>query len=487
MATPLAQPSRQKNAPLTETHFVEWDPAGDRRELTELAEHARMFAPIIGLENSPVPDSLMMDITGCGSLFHGESVLAERLLQKFQQLGWQCRATISDSVASAWAFAHPGGHLLQQVIGPDEMDGRFDQSWQASSIIIPPGQSPSYLGSFPVAAARISQTDIRTLSELGILTLRQLIELPIEDLPSRLSNGTIQRVRQLTEVDEELITSIPEANPVSARWVSEIPATNRNEIRQVLEHLVTELEPQLRRRGVGAIRLNVTMKYEDESTDVLSAEVVSPLQRATAMLEVLNLRIESLQLQQPVLTVSMTTTVAPLPVPRQRDLFSANEHLEPQEELTTVVNRLNNRLGSDAVLTAELGDCSIPERAVQYAPVMSSHSQAARRTAATLIQNLVDPEDHPSESALSVSRPIFLLPVPVEIGTQHPAGNFTFRWEGQTFETVTCAGPERVQTQWWHDAATHRDYYRLRTAQGAEFWVFQNLRTERWFLHGIFE
>ncbi|MCR9197185.1 MAG: DNA polymerase Y family protein [Planctomycetaceae bacterium] len=484
MAAPVAKPSAAGRQP-ADTHFVPWDPVGDRRTLMELAEHARMFAPLIGLENGPVPDSLIMDITGCGVLFQGETVLAERLLKTFQQSGWQCRVAISDSAAAAWAFAHPGGHLLTQSTGPGEIDPRFDQSWQADSIIIPPGQSAGYLGSFPVAAGRIPLTDVRTLAELGIHTLRQLLDLPVEDLPSRLGNTTIERIRQLAGVDEELIRSIPEASPITASWVSETGATSRSEIRQVLDHLTQELEPQLRHRGLGAIALQAVMKHEDGSTDTLSAQVVSPLQDAARLLEVLHLRIESLHVKRPVFSIRMTTTVAPLPVARQKDLFSASEHLEPQEELTAVINRLNGRLGNNAVLTAAVSDSSVPEDTIQLTPVMSETAVTSRRTAACRIEQLVQTEADAADKAFAV-RPVFLLPVPVRVPSLKPAAR-TFVWEGRTFEMQEWIGPERVQTHWWQEISVHRDYYRLLTTQGPEFWAFQNLTDGTWFLHGIFE
>lgn len=484
MAAPLKQPQSAAGSLSADTHFVPWDPAGDRQILVELAEQARMFAPLIGLENGPVPDSLLMDITGCGTLFQGESALAERLLKTFQQSGWQCRVAISDSAASAWAFAHPGGHMLMQSTGPGEIDGRFDQSWQADSIIIPTGQSAGYLGSFPIAASRIPLTDIRTLAELGIHTLQQLLDLPVEDLPSRLGETTLERIRQLAGVDEELIRSIPEACPIGASWVSETPATSRSEIRQVLDHLTRELEPQLRQRSLGAIALQVVLKHEDGTTDTLSAQVVSPLQDAARLLEVLHLRIESLHVKQPVFSVRMTTTLAPLPVARQKDLFSASEHLKPQEELATVINRLNGRLGPQAVLTAAVSDSSVPEHTIQLTPVMSKTAVPSQRTAAARIERLVQPGSDADDASFAV-RPVFLLPAPVRTQILTPGVNFA--WEGRTFNVRSLTGPERVQTQWWQESTVHRDYYRLQTTQGPEFWAFRDLTDGTWFLHGIFE
>lgn len=486
MAVPVKTAAHKANtAAPAETQFIEWKPSEDRSALIALAELTRQFAPIVGIDESPVPDSLLLDVSGCGRLFGGESVLAEFLVQRFSAQGYRCRAVICDTIASAWAFAHVGGHLLQEQSGRKT---RIDQSWFAPTIIIPPGQSRSYLEPFSLSVARIPNADIQVLSQLGILTLKQLFGLPTEDLPSRLSDEAILRLRQITGVDAELIESIPEANPVSATWVSEFAATNRNEVRQVAQHLLNEIEEQLQRRILGAIRLTTRLKYEDDTTESLQAEVVKPVQKAQDLFDVLNLRLESLRLQQPVVSVRMTASVAPLPVARQKDLFSTSEHLEPLEELTTLVNRLNNRLGAESVLTASTNDDPTPENSIQLTPIMESNSTEARHNAEQQMQEMVTPEGITKDRTSPTNRPLFLLPEPIAIlcesANKRPQ---EFPWAGQNFRITSWAGPERIQTQWWHDQAVHRDYFHVQATTGSEFWIFQELTSGSWFIHGVFE
>lgn len=489
MAAPIGSTSKHAKKPnvTPETQFIEWDAEADRKALLDLAELTRQFGPIVGLDESPMPDCLLLDVSGCGQLFGGESVLAEALVQRFARQGLRCRAIISDTVATAWAFAHIRGHQLNEQSSRGT-SFRIDQSWLAPTIIIPPNQSQSYLESFPLAAGRIPHADIELLSQLGILTLKQLFGLPAEDLPSRLSDEAIRRLRQITGVEEEMITSIPEANPVAATWTSEFAATNRNEVQQVIQHLVEEIAAQLKRRTLGAIRLICKLKYEDGSVEPVEAEMVKPVQEAGDLFDVLNLRLESLRLAQSVTSIRMHAKVAPLPVARQKDLFSPTEHLEPLEELTTVVNRLNSRLGNAAVLTASAGEDPTPENAVKLSPVMLSDSNVSRQNAEIQLQQLVTPEASSTEAGLPVSRPLFLLPTPVKLS---PTGSANmpreFLWDGQQQIVANVVGPERIQTQWWQDQPIHRDYFHLRSAAGSEFWIYQDLTTMNWFVHGIFE
>ncbi|MFM8478375.1 MAG: hypothetical protein ACKOEO_21530, partial [Planctomycetaceae bacterium] len=72
--------------------FVPWNPAEDRAELALLSDPVRRFAPVVGLDSLPLPDSLLLNVTGCGPLFGGEEQLATELLQMLRQSGLRGRA-----------------------------------------------------------------------------------------------------------------------------------------------------------------------------------------------------------------------------------------------------------------------------------------------------------------------------------------------------------------------------------------------------------
>jgi len=481
--------------PFEETLFFEWAPAKDRAALVDIAEATRRFSPIVGLDEMPVPDSLLLDITGCGMLFGGESSLAEQLIKRLNARGLLCSAVVSDSVATAWAFAHPRGHFLmpdQRISSRGARRGPSsagDTDWDLPIVIIPPGQSKHWLHPLPVSAARIPYSDIQTLSQLGILTLKQLFGLPIEDLPSRLSAVAIQRLHQISGVDDESIAAIPEANPVSARWASEFPATNRDEVRQVVAHLIGEIAEQLQRRAVGAVRISCQLKQESGDSMPLTGDIVKPLQSGADLFEILNIRLDALRVDKPIVSVQMTATVASLPVARQKDLFSVSEHVNPAEELSAVLNRLTNRLGKTAVLTAEPNNDPIPENGIRLRPLVNDGEETTNgRSAEIRIQELVMPDNPVADRAAPQNHPLCLLSSPVKIADSQssPLTN-DFTWNGQTHAVAASRGPERIQTQWWHDTAVHRDYYRVTSSQGSEFWIFRELNSGDWFLHGIFE
>jgi protein ImuB len=47
------------------------------------------------------------------------------------------------------------------------------------------------------------------------------------------------------------------------------------------------------------------------------------------------------------------------------------------------------------------------------------------------------------------------------------------------------AGPERIESGWWDHQDVARDYYLTCTPEGVRQWVFQDLRSSAWYLHGL--
>ena len=75
-------------------------------------------------------------------------------------------------------------------------------------------------------------------------------------------------------------------------------------------------------------------------------------------------------------------------------------------------------------------------------------------------------------------RPFWLLeePEPLEeVGyAPHYRGRLTL-----------VAGPERIESGWWHGEDVVRDYFIARTGDDALVWIYRS-RGERWYLHGLF-
>ena len=482
--------------------FYEWTPSVDRQTLTAAAELTRRYAPIVGLDCMPLPDSLLLDITGCGALFGGEAALAEMLLRDLKLAGWATRIAIADTIAAVWALTHTE-HAAPEVRRSIQTSkshvsrrtgSRPDDNAHLHELpiqIIPPGMQEQEIARLPIAASRLPLKDLQILAHLGIRSIGQLLTLPREDLPSRLSTLAVDRIHQLLSLTDEFINQLPESNPIGAAWNSEFPAKTFDDIRQVLQHLVENIAEQIVRRKVACSLLTSELTCASGNKLTLSAGVVKPTQSVELMFDVLSLRLETLPLSEPVTAISMAVQSVTIPVSRQRDLFSPTEHIQPQEELATLIARVSNRLGPQSVTTVRIQADPRPEHSLVLDQIIANAiSPEPTPQSEHILHRLTEPDsDAVPNIERTLPRPLRLLATPQQIighEREEDPPRLIFVM-GKQRQILHVHGPERIQTAWWTEQPCHRDYYRAITETGSQLWIYRELQTGRWFLHGMFD
>lgn len=519
---------RTSSAAIPAIQFHEWKPQEERRQLRLAAELTRRYAPIVGLDEMPWPDSLLLDITGCAPLFGSESALAQMLLNDFRESGYECCLATADSVAASWALAHETLHQAErEALGAGS--GKKHRPVPLPMMISPPGLDQVSIQDLPVRAARLNFEDMSTLSQLGLRTVRQLLDLPLEDLPARLSDDGLQRLRQLHGMIPEMIHPIPELSPVSASWQSEFPAESRQEILQVMEFLLQQICEQLERRRVGCRRavfrfipmmsdsaqeiqeetVPGQVKDPDHRQNTLSVELIRCTQSFERLQELCRLRLETMAFPGPVGQIEIQVRTGPMPTAQQRDLFGELRHVAVEDELAQLADRLSSRLGRDRVVSVQMADDARPEHAVRYLPIVadsgpeeadrvstsgaSSGAVGSYRSAESgegLLERLVTPQSETEgETIFRITRPLRLLPVPFLLSkrTEKQSVPPEFLLPGRSFQVRRIVGPERIQSGWWTETPIQRDYYRVSDESAAMLWIYRDLGTGAWYLHGIFD
>jgi protein ImuB len=61
-----------------------------------------------------------------------------------------------------------------------------------------------------------------------------------------------------------------------------------------------------------------------------------------------------------------------------------------------------------------------------------------------------------------------------------------FKLAGREQQVVRHWGPERIEAGWWRGRTVRRDYWRVETASGERYWLFRQLGSGQWHLHGQF-
>jgi protein ImuB len=156
-------------------------------------------------------------------------------------------------------------------------------------------------------------------------------------------------------------------------------------------------------------------------------------------------QLERIVLSAPTIELALFASEFAAPTGLQNDLL--NGALQQAEELSHTLDRMKARLGENHVHTVLL--------ASDHRPEASWKTGIYGDTAPSL--------QFPS-------RPLWLLPEPKPL---------------QTCGIPTDGRPERIESGWWDDKDVQRDYYVVRTNEGAQLWVFKDLQSSNWYLHGF--
>jgi protein ImuB len=412
---------------------------------------------VVGVEDGERPESLLLDITGCGPFFKGERALATRLLTDLHRQRYGTRIAIADTIGTAWAIAHTSGEEL---------------------VIVPTGAQAEALCPLRVESLRLSDATLKLLHQFDTWRVGQLLALPRADLPCRFGGDVVRRIDQALGIVPEVVTPEPNAEPLECSWVCEPPLADRRTIEAILEHLLQQILDRLRPRLLGIERLLGYLRTVDGTSVSLRVGLLQASASSQYLMSLVRAHCERLQVPGEVSEIRLRAA-AVKPLARcQTQLFELEVGANRWHQLPVLIERLSSRLGEKAVLRPRLWPDAQPEYAWRCEPWLRQDLSARQRGGI-----------RPRTAALAQPRPTCVKARPVEIVVVSiiPGGPpLRFEWQQQSHIVVHTWGPERVETGWWRGSDVRREYYVVETTTGQRFWLFRTLDVERWFLHGTF-
>lgn len=464
---PLAEAvtlAQRRGQPLVQAH----DAAADLAELARLAELCERFSPLVGWETtagqprgkqsaqpeSTGPDVLFLDATGIGQLFGDEAGLLAAVQAAFAQQGYTTVAAIADTVAAAWGLANHASlsHLPQVATAAEDF------------------------GSLPIAALRLPAETLALLAQLGVQTIGQVQALPRTGLRARFGEQLLQRLDQLSGAAQETIVAHRPPPQFEAEWVLEYPARQRAVVEQIARELLERVALALAERGEGVVQLACRLDCEGGLLQ-LQVGLFRPTAEPRHLWDLVRMQLEGARLPGPVGRIGVRAVVTSKLANRQGELFAGGSR-PSLDEIGVLIDRLSSRLGPAAIVRPQLRADPLPERAFRYASLVGSAPKKPRAENSSA-----------AKSFPAGTRPLHLYqPPPVlEVLSVAPDGPpVSFRFEGHTQRIVVACGPERIEAGWWRTRSQRRDYYRVETTTGQRYWLFRDLATSTWHLHGTF-
>ncbi len=440
----------------------DFDGFEDQRVLEELASSCHRFAPTIGLEEASYPETLLLDITGVTHLFDGESSMCCQVVSHFQKQNLVARLGVGKTVGAAWALAHNWN--TQTAEGDQSIE--FISSGACSDRDVD-------INVLPLRCLRLSEKCTGTLQRLGLRNIGDLLPLPRADLQSRFGSQLLVRLDQALGTQTELIQPIQPPPKFLLRETLEFPIGNHQMIALILERLLQKMCQRLTKHARGALQLQFRIDCQDAEPIVLEVGCFRPSTDPEHLQMLFETPLEKMRLPADAIEISLEVSRSDHLQLRQHKLFDTDStRMSPH--VAALIDRMAGRLGRKAVVHAALRSNPLPENAFQYQPLVGG-AKPRRASQATAPATVLD-------------RPFHVLDEPVVLGkcelfddTLH-----AFEYQGRRHHVSRRWGPERLETEWWQNRGVRRDYYRVETATGTRFWLFQDRRTRRWFLHGIF-
>lgn len=411
------------------------DDAAEAEALADLATWVLQFTPQVCLA---APDALVAEVGTSARLFGGLPRLLARMTGGLREQGYALATSLAPTPTAALLLARAGRDALLRD----------------------PHALPDTLAPLPLALCDVDPVALATLASAGVTTFGEAAALPRDALARRCGGALVAMLdRALARSADPRLPFVPP--PKFARRL-ELPApvADVEALAFAQNRLVHELAAWLTARGLGAVRLTLTLAHEHylKRRGITPTEVPFRLgapARAVAHLNgVLRERLARVALPAPVEALTLATDeTAPL-AGRNLGLLPGDE---ADAALVPLVDRLRARLGDDAVMRVTPHAEHRPELALREA----MHAQCA-------------PPPLPE-----APRPLWLLAEAQPLGA----------WLEQK-PWILKDGPERIESGWWDGNDLRRDYFVAETPHGETVWIYRDHRygadDGEWFLHGLF-
>ncbi|CAA0112373.1 Protein ImuB [Halioglobus japonicus] len=378
-------------------------------------------------------DCLQLEISGCLNLFQGLDALLREVTSGISSRGYRAHYGLAPTPKAAWllSFATPEAAMAIQL----PLEER--------------------LGPLPLNLLTQFSTTVDSLRRAGLHTLGDLLQLPPTALGRRCGREFGHFLQQLLGQREDLQVDYRPPEAFSDTYWFGYEVKTNNELMPAVQRLLQSLCRFLRNTQLRTSEVTWQLAGMNNKLQDVCVRSTSSHSNWENWYQLSRIRFERLQLSGGVEGLALTCEQLQPGQQDSIDLFSPRNQREP---LASLLDRLHNRLGLQAVEKVGCRDEHLPE----FALLISSD----------------DTGDEVSTTTDRAQRPFWLMPQPKALrqrGTQ-------LYWNG-ALELIY--GPERIEDNWWQEAVS-RDYYIAADNSGQHYWVFLDRLARQWYIHGIF-
>jgi protein ImuB len=409
-----------------QVRVLDRDLQAEQLAMEQLAIFATAWSPTVVTQYDQV---LLLEIGSCLRLHHGLHELIKLVHKSLLSETFSCHIAVTPTPASAVLCARSGTDIY----------------------VTDRARLISRIGSMSIRNMELTSHQRALLTRLGVKCIGDLLRLPRDGLARRLGLELLQNLDRLIgkRPDPQSVFKPPLYFKMSIDFENEV-----FEVAQLLpeaKHLLAQLEQYLQRSSATIHYFEWHLQYGSHSyAQVVPVRLNRLRQRTTLLIGLSQLALEA---SFPTRGVTQFTLYAhPFSLAQVE-----NMPLLPSTapcELDLLLDLLYIRLGYHAVR----GICCHPDHKPENAWISC------------------EPGTHKPVLPPTV-RPLWLFHSPRLLPIQNGQPSF--------HGPLKLSRHERIVANWWQEAPVRRDYYQAQSNQGM-IWIFRDLKTGNWYIHGIF-
>jgi protein ImuB len=399
-------------------------PEPEREALAAVAAWACQFTPRVSLEP---PQALLMEVEGSLRYFGGRWKFLAQLRAGLPRLGLEARVAEAPSARAALWMARGGGSRLEAL---------------------------------PVAVTGLAPEALELLANIGVRTVGGLLRLPRDGLVQRFGQGLPGEIDQACGKAPEAREFFVPPTQFTARLVLPAPVAQAEHALFAARRLLAQMEGFLAARHAGVRSFSLHLLHDAPPATEVRVGLAACGRGAEHFARLLRERLARITLRAEVEAIRIEAGNPEVLPGGNRDFFGDSDfggsHAGGAEWLQ-LIERLQARLGSEAVHGLDTHPDHRPEHAFRQIPLGTKNSGMAK-----------------NKNEIHGPRPLWLLDPPRRLA------------EG---EFALLVGPERIESGWWDGAEARRDYFIARTGESSLAWIYRERGPEpgeNWFLHGLF-
>jgi protein ImuB len=370
-----------------------------------------------------------LEIGASLKLFGGFRKFLEHLEQELQQLEYTYLLGIGPTLEGAALLAR--SEIRLAITTPHALFTRI-RNLPLSNLLLAPGI-------------------IKYLHASGVRTVGLLLELPRDGLARRFGLSLPEFLARLTGDMPDLRPAFKLPDKYAAKLEFDFEIHSTESLLFPLRRMLREFVGFLRARDTCVQTFTITLVHRDHPATQLTTGLSIPDRNADRFFAVVREQLERILLPAPTVELRLSAETFTAATGVQTDLL--NSAIQQTEEFSHTLDRIVARLGSEQVHRLRV--------AADHRPESSWIAQPSHEDCRT-----------PKQLPQFADRPLWLLPEPKPL-------------QLSTTPNIT-SGPERIEAGWWDTSDIQRDYYVVRTSNGAELWVYRDLSDRGgWFLHGF--